>query len=248
MTATATRTRAWRRSSGWLLTALVLLAAVAVGAGTGGTLALWRSEISGTVRMPVGVTVFGIGPPATPGTLAQYATADPQSLTFTFGKAQAVQLYGSPTTGGAVAVPIQVDSLAQGHRGLSYTVTPSISGGVFGASTWQLLKLAPGVACTTTATGQAVTSSTPWTTAYDATSSLRTEQWCLVARFVPITGTHENTASVTGTADVPDQPTPRTVTDTDKWQATVRQTLDPAAEPDHALTFRFSTSRPGGTP
>ena len=239
---------AWRRLHGWVLAAAVLLVALLVGAGTGSTLALWRAEVSGTVRMPVGVTVFGVGAPATPGTLATYATVDGQSLTFEFGPAQAAALYGGTTTGGAVAVPVQVDSLAQGHRGLTYTVTPSITGGVFGASRWSLHKVTSAAACTTATTATAATSSTPWTTAYTSSTALVSEYWCLVARFVPVTGTHTNTATVTGTPVVPGPGAPSALTATDSWTATARRTLVPSAEPTHRLTFTFSTSRPGGTP
>ncbi|MCC2312657.1 hypothetical protein [Cellulomonas xiejunii] len=238
----------WRRPHAWLLPVVVLLVAALVGAGTGSTLALWRAELSGTARMPVGVTVFGVGAPATPGTLATYATADGQSLTFDFGPAQAAALLGSGPTGGAVAVPVQVDSLAQGHRGLTYTVTPSISGGVFGVSRWSLYKVASAAACTTGTTATAATSSTPWSTAYTSSTALVSEYWCLVARFVPATGSHTNTATVTGTPVIPGLGSPSPLTATDSWAATARATLDPAAEPTHRLTFTFATSRPGGTP
>lgn len=237
----------WRRPAGWLVVALVLLGAVLVGAGTGGTLALWRDEVTGTARMPVGVTVFGVGAPATPGTLAQYATTDGQSLTFTFGPAQAAALYGGPS-GGAVAIPVQVDSLSQGHRGLSYTVTPRISGGVFGASGWTLTKVASAAACTTATSGAAVTSSTPWGTGYTSTTALVSEYWCLVARFVPVSGTHTNTATATGTPVLPDGGAAAPLTATDSWSATARQTLVPAAEPTHSLTFTFRSTRAGSPP
>jgi hypothetical protein len=247
MTRDATRA-AWRRPHGWVLSGAVLLVAVLVGAGTGSTLALWRTEVSGTARMPVGVTVFGVGAPATPGTLAAYATAEGQSLTFELGPAQAAALYGDASTGGAVAVPVQVDSLAQGHRGLTYTVTPSITGGVFGASRWSLHKVTSAAACTTATTATAATSSTPWTTAYTSSTTLVSEYWCLVARFVPVTGSHTNTATVTGTPAIPGLGAPSPLTATDSWTATARQTLVPSAEPTHRLTFTFSTSRPGGAP
>ena len=234
---------AWRRRHGWLLTAAVTLVAVLVGAGTGGTLALWRDQESGTAAMPVGVTVFGVGAPATPGSLATYATADGQSLSVEFGRPQAATLYGTTADGGAVAIPFQVDSLAQGHRGLSYTVTPSISGGVFGASRVALYKVASAAACTTSTTATAATGSTPWSTDYTSTSALRSEYWCLVARFVPVTGTHTNTATVTGTPVIPGLGAQTPLTATDSWSSTVRQTLDPAAEPTHRLTFTFTTSR-----
>ena len=234
-----------RRPHRWLVAVVVLLAAGLVGTATGGTLALWRDELRGTAGMPVGVAVFGIGAPAAPGSLAQYATADGQTLTFTFGPAQAAALHGG-TTGGAVAVPVQVDSLAQGRRGLSYTVTPSISGGIFGASRWQLYKVPSAAACTTSTTGTVATTSVPWSTAYTSTTALVSEYWCLVARFVPVTGTHTNTATVTGTPVVPGLAGQAPLTSADTWSATARQTLDPAAEPTHRLTFTFATSRPGG--
>lgn len=245
--ATATRP-SWRRPHGLALTAAVVLVAVLVGAGTGGTLALWRDQERGSAAMPVGVTVFGVGAPAAPGSLAKYATADGQSLTFEFGPAQAATLYGTAPAGGAVAIPVQVDSLAQGHRGLSYTVAPTVSGGVFGASTWALYKVPSQAACTTSTTATLTASSTPWSTAYTSTSTLTTEFWCLVAKFVPVTGTHRDTATVTGTPDTPGATAPRDVTDTDEWRATVTQRLDPAAEPTHRLTFTFTTTRAGGTP
>lgn len=244
---TATTQRPTRRGSrGWVLTAAVLLVAVLVGAGTGSTVALWRAELTGTARMPVGVTVFGVGAPATPGTLREYATAEGQALHVEFGgPAQAAQLYGTAPTGGAVAIPVQVDSLAQGHRGLTYTVTPSISGGVFGASRWSLFRVDSAAACTTEATGTPATTATPWTTDYTSTSTLRSEYWCLVARFVPVTGTHSNTATVTGTPEIPGLPARPPLTATDTWSATARQTLDPDGEPTHRLTVTFTTTRPG---
>lgn len=238
----------WYRSTGWLLTAAVLLAAVLAGARTGTTLALWRDRETGTVGMPVGVTVFGVGAPATAGSLTTYATTEGQSLTFQFGPAQAAALYGTTAAGGAVAIPIQVDSLAQGHRGLSYTVTTSISGGVFGASRRALYKVASPAACTTSTTATDTTSSTPWTTDYTDTAALKSEYWCLVARYVPVTGTHTNTATVTGTPVIPGLPAQPSLTATDTWTSTARETLNPAAEPTHRLTFTFSTTRPGGTP
>ncbi|ADG75522.1 hypothetical protein Cfla_2635 [Cellulomonas flavigena DSM 20109] len=236
----------WHRTTGWLLTAAVVLVAVLAGAQAGTTLALWRDRETGTLAMPVGVTVFGVGAPAAAGSLAKYATADGQSLTFEFGPAQAAALYGTTAAGGAVAVPVQVDSLAQGHRGLSYTVSTSISGGVFGASRSTLYKVGSPQACTTSTTATATTTSTPWTTAYTDTTTLMSEYWCLVARFVPVTGTHTNTATVTGTPVIPGLPAQPSLTATDTWTSTARQTLDPAAEPTHRLTFTFSTTRPGG--
>ena len=222
----------------------VILLAVVAGYGVGDTLALWRDEYRATARMPVGVAVFGVGAPGE----IEYATVDGESLTFEFGPEQAEDLYGTLPDGGAVAIPVQVDSLAQGHRGLSYTVTPSVSGGVFGASTWALYRVPNVAACTTSTTGTPANSSTPWSTAYTSTGTPTSEFWCLVAKFEPVTGDHENTVTVVGTPDTPGVTPPREPTDTATWHATVEESFDLEHEPVHTLAFTFSTTRSGGTP
>lgn len=227
---------------------VLVVTAVLAGIGTGGTLALWSAEERGTLRMPVGVTVFGVGAPATPGTLAQYATSEDDELVVTFGPAQAAALQGTGGTGGAVAVPVQVDALAQGHRGLTYTVTADVEGGVFGASRWSLHKVASAGACSTSTTGSSASTSTPVAATYSSSTALVTEYWCLVARYVPVTGTHTNTVTVGGEAVVPGTTARPQVTADDTWRSTARRTFDPAAEPTHSLTFAFSTFRPGAQP
>lgn len=235
-----------RRAGARGVAALVVAAALA-GAGADGTLALWSDEASGTVRMPVGVTVFGVGAPATPGSLAQYATSEDDELVVTFGPAQAATLRGG-ATGGSVAVPVQVDALSQGHRGLTYTVTADVEGGVFGSAQWSLHKVTSAAACTPTSTGAAASGSTPVPATYSSSTALVTEYWCLVARYVPVTGSHANTVTVTGEAVLPGLAARPNLTATDAWGATVREDLDPAAEPTHSLTFAFSTFRPGAQP
>lgn len=244
MTAPAVPARRW---AGGVLTALVVVVSVLVGLGTGGTLALWRDDFRGAARVPVGVAVFGVGAPAAPGTLGSYATTDGQSLTFTFGPGQAAALYNGGA-GGSVAIPVQVDALAQGHRGLSYTVTPSISGGVFGASTWRLYRVASAAACTTSTTSTEASASTPVPSGYTTTSTLVSEYWCLVATYVPAAGSDEEEAQVTGTPVVPEQQDPAAVEDSESWSATGYDPVDPGAEPSHTLTYAFRTFRPGATP
>lgn len=233
-----------RRAGAWGVAVLVAAAALS---GTGATFALWREEARGTVRMPVGVTVFGAGAPATPGSLAQYATSEDDELVVTFGPAQAATLRGG-SSGGSVAVPFQVDALSQGHRGLAYTVTADVEGGVFGSSQWSLHRVASAAACTPTSTGTPVTGSTPVAATYSSSTTLVTEYWCLVARYVPVTGSHTNTATVTGDAVLPGAGARPRITASDTWGATVREDLDPADEPTHSLTFAFSTFRPGAQP
>ncbi|MFC8191368.1 hypothetical protein ACFUMH_06845 [Cellulomonas sp. NPDC057328] len=236
-----------RRWAGAVLTALVVVAAVVVGLGTGGTLALWRDEFRGAARVPVGVAVFGVGAPAAPGTLSQYATTDGQALAHTFGPAQAAALYNGGA-GGSVAIPVQVDALSQGHRGLSYTVVPTISGGVFGASTWRLYRVASAAACTTATSSTEASASTPVPSGYTTTSTLVSEYWCLVATYAPVAGTNEEQAEVTGTPVVPEKEDPADVQDAESWNVTGYEELDPGAEPSHSLTFTFRTFRPGETP
>lgn len=229
------------------LAVAVVVCGVVAGTLLGGTLALWRDTATFSARMPAGVAVFGVGAPGPNGTLSQYATADGQSLTFAFGPAQATALYNGGA-GAIVAVPVQVDSLSQGHRGLRYTVTTELRGGVFGASQVQLYRVDSPAACTTSTTATVATTSTPWTADHTATTALLSEYWCLVARYVPVTGTHTNTATATGTPVVPNVASPPGVTATDTWTSTVQSVLDPAAEPTHTLTFAFTTFRPGGAP
>lgn len=223
---------------GKVVTTVVVVAAAVLGLGGGATFALWRDSASTTARMPVGVAVFGAG---APGALT-YAGSEADRLTFTFGPQQAKTLHDA----GVVAIPVQVDSLSQGHRGLSYTLTPAVSGGIFGASTWRLVKVASAAACTPSATGSTQTTSTPWTSDYSAATTPTSEFWCLVASWASVTGTHSNTVTATGTPDIPGSPA--SVTATDRWSATVSNDLDPAAEPTHRLTFDFRTFRPGAAP
>jgi len=248
-TPTTATPRTFRPRRSHALVAAVLAVAAVVGAGTGGTLALWRDSFSGTIRMPVGVTVFGAGAPSAP----LYATSSTPidasrnrgTVTYSFGPAQAATLYNSNNVaGGAVAVPLQVTSLAQGHRGLGYTVAVSAVGGVFGASTLTLTRVASAAACTTSTTGTPASSSVPWSGAYSASTTPSSEFWCLVARYVPTRWTHSDTASVTATAPGP----AGTLSASSTWTATAIRTFTPASEPTHSVTFTFTTFRPGGTP
>ena len=184
--------------------------------------------------MPVGVAVFGAG---APGSLT-YAAAETDKPVFSFGKVQAQTLHDT----GAVAFVVQVDSLSQGHRGLTYTVTPAISGGLFGASTMVLTKVASAAACTTSTTGPAPTPTTsvPWTGTYNEATAPVAEYWCVVAKWTRVTGTHTDTVTASGTSA---DGTPVPVTATDTWNATVDNNIDPTVEPTQKLTFDFRTFR-----
>ena len=235
-----------RRRGGALLVTLVLVAAALVGAGSVGTLALWRNSEHGTVTFRTGVVVFGVGAPGMPTYASSTSPVtgrpgvDEGSVTFTFGPTQAQTLY----TSGAVAIPVQVDSLAQGNRGLSYQVTTSATGGVFGASQVALYQVVTAAACTTATTATTATGSAPWSTAYSTAVTPTSEYWCLVAHYVPTRWSHTDTATVTGTGPG----SSGTVGASSTWSGTATQTFVPGAEPTHTLTFTFRTYGPGSTP
>ncbi|MBO0923058.1 hypothetical protein J1G44_00985 [Cellulomonas sp. zg-ZUI199] len=229
-----------RRPARRRATALVVLAAALLGLGVGGTAALWRDAVGVDARLPLGGAVFGVGAPGE----VRYATSGTTSLAHTFGPEEARTLRSA----GAVAVPVQVDSLAQGNHGLTYTVEPSVDGGLFGLSTWSLTQVGSAQACTTSVTGESPRTSTPWDATYTDAVAPTTEYWCLVARWTPVSGTHEDTVTATGSATVPGVGDPVTVTGSDRWSATVTEDVDPADEPEHTLTFTFRTFRPGEQP
>ncbi|SFJ80637.1 hypothetical protein [Cellulomonas sp. KH9] len=221
-------------------TTLVVLAAALLGLGVGGTAALWRDAVDVDARVPLGVAVFGAGAPGQ----VSYATSGSTGVAYTFGPEEARTLHSA----GAVAIPVQVDSLAQGNHGLTYTVEPSVVGGLFGRSTWTLTQVASAQACTTSVTGDSARTSTPWEATYTDAVAPTSEYWCLVARWAPVSGTHEDTVTATGSVTVPGVGDPVTVTGSDTWSATVVEDVDPADEPEHTLTFTFRTFRPGEQP
>ncbi|WP_444664875.1 hypothetical protein ACT17Q_04055 [Cellulomonas sp. CW35] len=224
--------------------AVVVLVAALVGVGTGGTLALWRVSVTGTQRMPVGVTVFGAGAPGSPVFATTSTPLDASrnrgSVTYTIPAAATTTLYNNNSlSGGAVAIPLQVRSLAQGHRGLAYTLTVDTAGGVFGASQVSTYRVASAAACTTSLTGAGATlASTPWTSAYTASTTPSDEYWCLVARYGPTRWTHTDTAQVTATG-----PAGTVSGASSAWTSTAARTFVVAAEPVHTVTFTFTTFR-----
>ncbi|MBO3094184.1 hypothetical protein [Cellulomonas dongxiuzhuiae] len=227
-----------------LPTAAVLALAVGiaalVGMVGGGTLALWRDVETVSASMPSGVVAFGVRASA-PVAQTDYATSATDTVDFTFGSAAAATLY----TTGSVALLFQVDALAQGHRGLRYTVTRQISGGVFGDSTVRLVKVTSAAACTATASGPDASTSTPVPSTYSTTKALTSEYWCLIATFEQLKGSYGNTASVDAGVTTSGGTTSERVGAQSSWSAQVRKTFVPANEPTHRLRLAFTTFRPG---
>ena len=220
-----------------LLTTTCLAAAAALGGAAGASLALWhdRATMAGQIR--TGGAAFAVGKPS--GSLTQ-AGSDHRA-TFTFGPAEAATLLSA----GAVAVPILVDSVSQGNRGLRYTVTPPTypTNSIFGSSAPTLFKVGSAAACTTAAVPPAPNplTSTPVSAAYSTSTTPTTEYWCVVARLgtLPDEGTYTNHATVTGQSEFgPAQ-------DNTQWSAKVTTAMTAAAEPTHTVTFTYSTFRPG---
>lgn len=229
-----------------LLIASAATATVLLGSIGGATMALWHAEQSFTSEIKTGKVAFAVGAPGS--ILAQEANAIGDKLEFTFGKAEAATLLEKLE----VAIPLQVDSLSQGNKGMRYAVTPPTfdSDTLFGAAKTELVwvasaadcKVNPSPALPSTVPADYYTR-TPVSSDYSADTTPKSEFWCLVATLdkAPGSGTYKNTATVTAT---PDKGT-GTVTDSDQWWANVTSVANAANEPDRTIGFTFETFRPG---
>ncbi|QDB80215.1 hypothetical protein FE251_13115 [Georgenia wutianyii] len=234
--------RTSRRARRTLAVTAVALAGGAVGIG-GVSLALWGDSERVTGAVADGYELFAVGAPgATTPTPAGTAT-------FVVGPEAAAAL----ARDGEVAVPIQVDSVSQGNKGLHYVLTPpqDWGGNLLGAADVAVFRVDTAAACSTDALAPGDPhpagpwDSTPVPATYSTTTTPVTEYWCVYAAYdgPPVTGEYENTATVTATS-----PDGRQVTDEDSWNAVLVAGLDPAAEPDHEITLTYTTFRPGEEP
>lgn len=224
--------------------AVASVAAVGAVAGIGGTsLALWRDSVETTGAVATGYQSFAVGDPGAT------VPAPSGAAEFTVGREAAAALVRD----GEVAVPIQVDSLSQGNKGLHYELTPPVSwgDGVLGASDVDVFRVPTAEACSIevltpeTVPDPGPYSSTPVSADYSTGTEPVTEYWCVYAAYdgPPQTGEYENTASVTARA-----PDGQRVESDDDWNAVVVADLDPADEPDHQILFTSTTFRPGQEP
>ncbi|MFJ6417635.1 SipW-dependent-type signal peptide-containing protein [Paeniglutamicibacter sp. NPDC091659] len=229
-----------------LLIASAAAATVLVGSIGGATMALWHDDESFTSQIQTGKVAFAVGAPG--ATLAKSATASGQTLNFTFGKAEAATLLSSK----AVAIPIQVDSLSQGNKGMRYSVASPTFGpdSLFGAAKTELVRVDTAADCKLAPRPQLPSplpsgyyTRTPVSSDYSAATTPTSEFWCLTATLdkLPGAGTYTNKATVTAT---PDKGT-GTVTASDQWWANVTSVADASKEPDHTIGFTFETFRPG---
>lgn len=232
-----------------LLIASAAVATVLVGTVGGATMALWHDEESFTSQVQTAKVAFSIGTPVAEGSaLAKSANAAGQALGFTFGKTEAATLLNSK----AVAIPIQVNSLSQGNKGMRYAVAPPTfaKDSIFSAATTELVRVDSAGKCTVVPRPQLPSplpsgyyTRTPVSSDYSAATTPTSEFWCLTATLdkAPGAGTYTNKATVTAT---PDKGT-GTVTDSAQWWANVTSVADATKEPDHTIGFTFETFRPG---
>lgn len=227
------------------------VAAIALGTVAGGTMALWHDEESFASQIGTGKVAFAVGSPTTPtGPLvtppAKAATASGQKLTFDIGKAEATVLLRDKE----IAIPIQVDSLSQGNKGLRYQVAPPVfeSNSLFSTANTRLVKVDRAADCTTDPRPTLPSpvpadyyTSTPVSADYSDGSTPTREFWCLTATLngMPGAGSYTNKVKVTADSSAGQ------VSDNDQWWANVTSTANASKEPTTQIGFTFKTFRPG---
>lgn len=226
-------------------TAVVLSALLGGALGiSGASFALWNdtAEVGGAIS--AGHEYFAVG---RPGATVPAPTG---TIDITVGAAEATELLRE----GEVAVPIQVDSLSQGNKGLRYELTPPSDWGqgVFAAAEARhLFPVEDPARCSTELLpdgpppGQGPFVSTPVSALYSTETVPTTEYWCLYASLdgLPEHGTYTNTARVTAQSEAG-----HGVSDEHSWHGLVVADLDPSDEPDHVLTVTSTTFRPQEQP
>lgn len=231
-----------RRGRRTLAVTAAALAGGAVGIG-GASFALWSDAVDVGGSVGSGYELFAVGAPGAT------APAPSGTATFTVGAEAATTLVRD----GEVALPVQVDSVSQGNKGLRYTVTPPTGwgDGVLGTADVHVFPVPAADRCSVDvlSPGDPFPSgpydSTPVPATYSTATAPTVEYWCVYAAYdgPPLLGEYENTATVTATSPAGEQ-----VEDADTWHAAVVADLDPAAEPDHEVTFTYTTFRPGEQP
>lgn len=215
----------------------VLGTAVLVGGVTATTLALWRDEESFTGEISTGMVGFAVERADGAG-MRTVSTGPDDAVEIRIGAAEAQALVED----GVVAVPVQVDSLAQGSLGLRYAIRlPEFEdGSILGAAHMAMVPIDEPATCTPhirSLPPQPPLVSTPVPAQYSDTAVPTTEYWCLLAMLeqAPIAGTYTNTGTVSG------QWAGGEVEASDEWSA--RVTADPALERDAVITIAHEVFR-----
>lgn len=216
--------------------AIWTIVAILVGLGSvSGTYALWGDSENLEFEVQRGVESFAAGP------VNHTVEATDGTVDVTVGAPEAAQLVEA----GGIAIALQTDSVSQGNRGLSYTISePDWGDRIFGSAQTALFPIDSAGACAVENAPATASElhSTPISAEHSDSTEPTIEYWCFVAELdsPPVEGTYSSTASVTAesTDDV-------TVEASDDWEADV--TMDPADEPDHAITFSYETFRAEAT-
>lgn len=201
----------------------------------GVSLALWNDGTDLSGRSTSGYEYFAAG-----HTDATTPAHDAGAASVTIGESEARTLLDE----GAIAIPLQTDSLSQGNKGLRYTVAaPDWGNGIFGSADPVIFPVSAAAECAVenAPAASGPLSSTPISAAYSDATSPVTEHWCVVAVLgdLPDEGAYTNIAAVTA-VDEAGAP----VEMSDGWDAIVTTGIEPADEADHIIEFAYETFRP----
>lgn len=203
----------------------------------GVTTALWRSDLETSAEVRDGAVLFSVN--------GVRATAAHPQVDLEIGTAEAQQLAET----GALALPIEVQALSQGNRGLDYvsSLTAIDEDSMFYYSVLGITEVESAAACTAEVP---VGSHNPGTLSvemipatYSDTEVPDTQYYCLRADLTPNAdaGTYTSTATITGTHAF------GVLTHETDWEIDVLSTVTPENQPNHVLTFEYRTTRAGAS-
>lgn len=218
---------------------IALLSLVLFGGTLAGTYALWSDAESFTGNINTAHVQFTVG---TPTNVSDTITSDNKTVNYQITQANAVTLEAN----GKIAIPIRVQSLAQGNQGLSYeAMLPTFTVGTpFALGDTKFFKVNTPGECTVADAPASPPAppykSTPITSDYSDTTALTEEYWCLTSVYTA--GAYTNTGTVSGSI------AGDSYTDSDTWSVDVKADTTAANNPDRPITFTYKTFRPGETP
>lgn len=200
----------------------------------GATAASWSSDVSTTSAAIRDAAVsFAVD--------GEAATAQDPSVAIDLGPQQAQTLVGT----GHLAVAYKVEALAQGNRGLSYTVDlPEFApDSIFAAASLTIFRVDTAASCTASTAIPASPSlvSTPVPPSYSDSATPTTEYWCLRGDLSAsgAAGIYTSTGTITAEHALGE------IKITEDWRFIVNSVVSPETEPTVTLTFDYETIRAG---
>lgn len=222
-----------RRRTAIATTAGALGAALVAVAVTGATSALWRTELTAQAALPDAAVLFTVN--------GEDATASVPTVAVTLGTAETQALLDE----GRIALPIEVESLSQGNRGLRYSITlpTTQESDILHWADVTVFPVTAQAQCTvdTEAPILPPSTSTPVPATYSDGTTPVTEHWCLQAELgqLPDVGVYTSTATITGTHALGE------IVATQPWNIDVATAFTAANEPTHRIEFTYETFRDG---